>query len=217
MKTLQINLGCGPNGQLAGFDNLDNSPSARLAQWPVLKRLLYQFKLLTSQQYQADWSQVRYCDASKQLPYSDASVDKIYSSHFLEHIPPTKGKRVLQECYRVLKPHGVMRLVVPDLLWHARHYIAQTEALLAQNSTNRQAHDDFLKTLYGAYLFPKRYGAEHCYMYDLPTLTHLLTDIGFSFIQPCAYQQGIDDELAHFDSRPRDSLHLEIRKGTPHG
>ena len=60
------------------------------------------------------------------MPYSDESVGKIYTSHFIEHIPKYKGLFFLQECYRVLKIDGVMRLVVPDLLFHAEKYVEST-------------------------------------------------------------------------------------------
>lgn len=49
------------------------------------------------------------------LPFSDKTVDAIYSSHTLEHIFPDKLDFVLSECYRVLKPNAPIRIVVPDI------------------------------------------------------------------------------------------------------
>lgn len=48
------------------------------------------------------------------LPYADESVDEIYASHVLEHIPHARTALVLQEWRRVLKPGGVVRIAVPD-------------------------------------------------------------------------------------------------------
>jgi predicted SAM-dependent methyltransferase len=48
------------------------------------------------------------------LPYADESVDEIYASHVLEHIPHARTALVLQEWRRVLKPGGVVRIGVPD-------------------------------------------------------------------------------------------------------
>jgi predicted SAM-dependent methyltransferase len=52
---------------------------------------------------------------------ADASVDRIYCSHCLEHISHLRTKDVLTEWRRVLKPGGVLQLSVPDfdLLLHA--------------------------------------------------------------------------------------------------
>lgn len=210
---LKINIGCGPTGQIDGFINLDNSPSVILARFPMLKTVLNKLGVISEQQYKADWRRVTRCDVSKRLPFGDESVDKIYSSHFLEHIPQEKGVRVLMECFRVMKRGAVMRLVVPDLLWHAERYVENTKSMLViPHPQDRSAHDAFLHTVYGAYLSKKRYGAEHCYMYDFPTLNFILKEVGFHNIQQCDYQEGTDMELASCDLRPEDSLHSEIQK-----
>lgn len=52
-------------------------------------------------------------DAGK-LPYANESVDEVYASHVLEHIPHARTALVLQEWRRVLKPGGVLRVAVPD-------------------------------------------------------------------------------------------------------
>ena len=211
----KLNIGCGPTGQFPNFVNLDNSPSIWLSKFPSIKRILHRMGKLTDQQLKDDWSGAVKCDASRHLPYADGSVHKIYSSHFLEHIPPTKGFHVLKECYRVLRPDGIFRLVVPDLLWHAEQYVKRTRQLMDTQPeiiADRKSHDAFLESVYGAYLNRRRYGLLHCYMYDWPTLTEILTSIGFKTIQRFDYRQGNDRELAALDSRPEDSLHLEISK-----
>ena len=55
-------------------------------------------------------------DISKtKLPFEDNSVKAIYTSHTLEHILPHKLAFVFSEFYRVLKPSGLIRVVVPDI------------------------------------------------------------------------------------------------------
>lgn len=49
----------------------------------------------------------------------DKSADLIYSSHFLEHIPSDKVESFLLEYWRILRPCGMSRLVVPGLVNHA--------------------------------------------------------------------------------------------------
>ena len=47
------------------------------------------------------------------LPFKDNTVDLIYSSHLLEHLSIDSVVELLNECYRVLKRVGMMRLNQP--------------------------------------------------------------------------------------------------------
>lgn len=51
----------------------------------------------------------------KGIPFSDNEFDVVYHSQVLEHIPKEKAENFIKECYRVLKPNGIIRVVVPDL------------------------------------------------------------------------------------------------------
>ena len=51
----------------------------------------------------------------KGLPFDNCSFDFIYSSQFVEHLTLSQLSFVLDECYRILKPNGIIRLVIPDL------------------------------------------------------------------------------------------------------
>ena len=46
-------------------------------------------------------------------PFKDESVDAIYASHFVEHLDGTERMKFFNECYRILKPEGKMRLLHP--------------------------------------------------------------------------------------------------------
>ena len=46
---------------------------------------------------------------------ADNSVDEIYASHMLEHLP--YGNTALQEWLRVLKPGGMLTVIVPDWMF----------------------------------------------------------------------------------------------------
>jgi predicted SAM-dependent methyltransferase len=66
-------------------------------------------------------------DLRQPLPFPDASFDAVYSSHVLEHFTPDMGRRFLREQWRVLKPGGICRVVVPDLERVCRDYLAQLD------------------------------------------------------------------------------------------
>ena len=82
-----LNLGCGPN-ILDGWYNTDIQPIDE---------------------------RVDYLDASKPFPIEDESFNFIFSEHMFEHLTYQQGKNMLSECYRVLKPGGVLRLSLPTL------------------------------------------------------------------------------------------------------
>src|SRR6185436_18792799 len=46
--------------------------------------------------------------------FPSGSVDMIYASHVIEHIPRSNLERTLKEWNRVLKPGGILRFGVPD-------------------------------------------------------------------------------------------------------
>ena len=58
---------------------------------------------------------IRYMDAGKPYPFPDHSFDYIYSEHLFEHLSVEEQTVMLQECYRILKPGGRMRLAMPNL------------------------------------------------------------------------------------------------------
>lgn len=89
-------------------------------------------------------SQVLQHDLVKGLPFEDNQFDAVYHSHVLEHLAPDDGTAMIRECYRVLKPGGVLRVVVPDLEQIARLYLQQHE-LACQGDELAMANYDWMK------------------------------------------------------------------------
>lgn len=57
-----------------------------------------------------------YVDAAKPFPFSDGSINYVFSEHVIEHLTYEQGLGMLKECRRVLVPGGKMRIVTPNLL-----------------------------------------------------------------------------------------------------
>lgn len=95
----KVNLGCGLDA-VDGWLNLDRSPSVLLRRFGPLKSLLHRVGVLADA-HMVEWpnSVVRH-DVQKGLPVADGSVEAIYTSHMLEHLPLPVVRDVLRECRR---------------------------------------------------------------------------------------------------------------------
>lgn len=71
---------------------------------------------------------VRKANLLGHLPLKTGSASLVYSSHFLEHIPYSEVPGFIAECYRILQPGGVLRLVLPDFENLCRAYLENRES-----------------------------------------------------------------------------------------
>jgi hypothetical protein len=63
------------------------------------------------------------------LPFKDETVDAVYCSHFVEHVPRIHLPGFLSECQRILKSGvGIARFVLPDFEEICREYLRQRES-----------------------------------------------------------------------------------------
>ena len=101
--TKMLNIGCG-RWYHSDWINIDLAPAAR---------------------------DVIACDLRERLRFDTGSFDVVYHSHVLEHFTREEGKRFMQEVARVLRPGGILRVVVPDLETIVLLYIEKLTAVLA--------------------------------------------------------------------------------------
>lgn len=78
-------------------------------------------------------------DLSRGVPLRDDSCDVVYHSHLLEHLRRSDALFLLRECYRVLKPGGILRVAVPDLEQICLLYLEKLR--LASGGDPSAAHD----------------------------------------------------------------------------
>jgi predicted SAM-dependent methyltransferase len=55
-------------------------------------------------------------DISNPLPIDSASVDAVFSEMTVEHITTREAWKFLEECHRILKVNGLIRMVIPDFV-----------------------------------------------------------------------------------------------------
>jgi len=121
----RVQLGCGLTTP-PGWINVDGSWNARLAKYPLFRKVLRAVGILPADKFSVPWSSgILIHDVRKKLPFQDESIAAIYSSHMLEHLYFDQASRLLAECFRVLQPGGVLRIVVPDLRAIVEEYLAE--------------------------------------------------------------------------------------------
>jgi|ERR1035437_933412 predicted SAM-dependent methyltransferase len=77
------------------------------------------------------------------LPFADEKFEVIYHSQLLEHFPREKALDFIKECYRVLKPDGIIRIVVPDLEYIVNEYKNQLNENVSNPSEVSLANYDW--------------------------------------------------------------------------
>ncbi len=98
---IKLDLGCGRN-KLPGYTGVDlyapDDPD-------IIKANLFELP----------WRKYGEGAPSLSAPlFANDSVTEIHASHFLEHVPQKLRWPFMEECWRVLKPEGIMRLFVPS-------------------------------------------------------------------------------------------------------
>lgn len=100
--------------------------------------------------YHPDWinmdiapqgSEVIQNDLSGGIPLPDESCDVVYHSAMLEHLRRSDAKILLVECYRVLKPLGIIRVGVPDLEKICQLYLSCLSDLMNQEEAASPDYD----------------------------------------------------------------------------
>lgn len=81
------------------------------------------------------------------IPCADESCAVVYHSHVIEHFTRKDARAFLVECYRVLRPGGVLRVVFPDLEKITRDYIRLLEKLKQGDSSVEHDYEWVLLTM----------------------------------------------------------------------
>jgi len=87
-------------------------------------------------------------DLCKGLPFESNSCDVVYHSHLLEHFAKSYAQIFLNNCYRVLKPDGIIRVVVPDLETIARLYLILLEKSLKGDQEAQKRYEWIILELF---------------------------------------------------------------------
>lgn len=120
-----------------------------------------------------------FLDARERFPFETGSLNFVYSEHLLEHLSYPDGSTHLKECWRVLKPGGVLRISTPDLAFLTGFYendTSENKEYLDWASNwywNQPTHEKALVFNY----YMTSWG--HKFIYDYTLLKNTCETIGF--------------------------------------
>jgi SAM-dependent methyltransferase len=147
-------------------------------------------------------------DLRRPFPWDSGSVDCIYSSHTLEHLTREEGLSVMRECCRVLRPGGIIRIVVPDLRAFVHRYQSGefpadrfVENLGVLPSRRRRRVGRWIAS---------RAESPHACMYDAATLLARLEEVGLTCHERGPFDSAIPDiEQVEVQQRVKNSVIVE--------
>lgn len=176
-----LDVGCGPYPNICDFVNLDYEwrPGVDVC-WDIVK---------------------------KPYPFLDNSFKGIYTEHCLEHIGLEHLRNNLMEFYRMLKPGGILRIIVPDGELYCRLYIDQLNGSTSELPYQQQYITPMAR-INGLF---RNHG--HLFIHDFQTLKILLENTGFVQVNKCKFREGFDNILLKdSEYRRAESLFVEAVK-----
>lgn len=119
-------------------------------------------------------------DLSRGIPLPDASCDVVYHAAVFEHIRSADAPAFLYECFRVLKPGGIIRIGVPDLERLCRLYLEKLALAVAGDKAAPHDYDWVLLELYDQTVRERSGGEMLAYLRQnpLPNESFVFTQIG---------------------------------------
>jgi predicted SAM-dependent methyltransferase len=152
-------------------------------------------------------------DINRPLPFPAGRFRGIFTEHCLEHLGEPALDRVLAELFRVLRPGGRARLVVPSLEIHAQRYLStrsetDDEPARAINRVFYSGHDWMVRHRW--------FNDGHHFIHDFASLAARLRAAGFATVERAAFNRGADPRLL-IDRADREweSLYVEGVKPVP--
>ena len=186
-----VQYGCGLSSP-PDWINFDLSPTLRLQRVPLIGSIFRRGSTIFPKE-------VRFGDIVAGLPLPDGSADGVYASHVLEHLCYEEFQVALLNTYRLLKPGGLFRLIVPDLEMRARKYLGQLEQGSPDANSwfmevsnlgtyrRRRRPVDFVRSIIG--------NSKHLWMWDEKSLRAALERVGFVKVRRCEFNDSADDKF----------------------
>lgn len=140
-------------------------------------------------------------DVTKPLPFADGSVEAVFHEHMLEHLTLEQAYALTRDCYRVLAPNGILRVVVPDAGAYARSYADGGDGVISDYRSGRPTAMLALQEIF--------YLHGHRSAWDEETLSLVVAAAGFTDSSSRSYGESLLDPAPDTEARSRESLYFE--------
>ena len=148
------------------------------------------------------------CDIREGLPLEDESMDYVVSIHALPEVPYPEIVPILQELRRVLKPGGVLRLSLPDLM-------KGVEAYQRNDRDYFLIPDEEVKSLEAKLIVQLIWYGYSRTLFTQGFIEEMLLKAGFSQVNQCRYKETksrFGEGILELDNREQESLFVEAVK-----
>jgi len=137
-------------------------------------------------------------DLLEPFPFSDNSIDKIYSSHVFEHFYTTQIEKILGECYRVLKPGGTISISVPNAEIYINAYLKPEKFDPEMFCRYKPGYRFYSKIDYINYMAHME--GHHSHLFDIENLLEMLNLNGFKEVSPRSFDPVLDLKERDYES-----------------
>jgi len=189
----KLNLGCGPV-HAAGWINIDGSNRAYLASHlNQIDCLLVKFGLIPPTEF---CKSTKYHNLFKRLPYPDNSVACIYAGELWEHFEYEDASNLTKECYRILRPKGVLRVRVPDspAFWERYLHLYREEMSKPRNERKAKPLIEHTQMFFNDICTRKKYlgsmGHTHKWNFDEVQLVEMFEMSGFIHVERMQFRES---------------------------
>ena len=207
---LQVQPGgglCAPIGWL----NFDSFPSLRLSRLPIFGRAFGgMLPGLTAT--------VRDCDIIRGLPVTERSCSGVYSSHVIEQLSLVDAQSALANTLTVLRPGGVLTLLVPDLERLFSDYLGSfdSDAALRFMELSMLGRMERARSPMSR-LWEAICNSHHLWMCDHESLIAECERAGFDRARRCTFGYANDPSIAAVEDARRFEVAVAIKARRPEG
>ena len=202
-----INLGCGLDNP-SNWIGIDGGVSVVVKNMPrPIIKLMYRLQN-TSKNVDVNTfitklksTEIIHFDFKYGIPFANATVPNIYSSHFFEHLSREHCKFILEHCFRVMKNGGIIRICVPSLDEEVGKI---RKALLSYDNGDILPIEKYVTNLSSGYLSAY---SNHRWMYNFVEMKKMLMAAGFTQIEERSFRKGRLPDVEILDTR--GGLHVE--------
>ena len=168
---------------------------------------------------QLEWNpKIKYADATK-LKFKPGTFLGIYSSHLLEHLNFYDAQTLVNKCYSILAPGGILRLALPDYDYFVDRYVKDRlknpvdayldyeESLLSWPLEKRSFKGRLIAGIFGRLHV-------HKWHPTIAIVKVMLETTGFQNIESCSFREGHFPMMSLVENRPESTFYVEAIKSS---